>query len=224
MTITITIDFECPRWLRRSFALAGAPLIVLGATTLVFADVTVPNTFQEGQVVSADQMNQNFKAVATPVGAVIAYFGTIATAGSPPDGWLLADGTEIDSQARPELAALVSHLRAMGPSYQGASPTKAFKPDLRGVFLRGQDRGAGVNPDKGADEIGRWQADAFQSHYHMLQGVAAEYYPGADDVLGGPYATRVSSYKITQTQAPADGNVAGETRPKNITVVYLIKY
>ena len=59
------IDLEMPRWAKRALVVGGAfAAVLVGATALVHADtVSVPNTFQDGETLSADKMNANFNAL-----------------------------------------------------------------------------------------------------------------------------------------------------------------
>ncbi len=96
-----------------------------------------------------------------PPGMISSFFGA-----SAPTGWLIADGSTIDKSTHPEYGGLVDHLRALGGDYTASDENQANLPDLRGVFLRGQDKSAGLNPNKGDDAIGRYQADNHKSHDH----------------------------------------------------------
>ncbi len=168
-----------------------------------------------------------------PVGAILPYYGT-----TPPAGWLVADGSALDKVASPQLAALVDHLNALA----GTTGTTATLPDLRGVFLRGQDRGAGLNPDAGEDSIGMFQESEISSHSHtgstgssgnhrhVMDGLrvdalnppAAGYYGFAVVNSGGGINTL---YAGEHTHSITTNTTGGnETRPKNITVLHIIKY
>src|SRR6185437_3498433 len=59
-----------------------------------------------------------------------------------PSGWLLCDGTAI---SRTDYASLFS---VVGISHGGGNGTTTFNlPDYRGLFIRGEDHGAGRDPD-----------------------------------------------------------------------------
>jgi microcystin-dependent protein len=144
-----------------------------------------------------------------------------------PTGWLLCDGSAI---SRASYAALFTATGTVHGSGDGASTFNL--PDYRGRFLRGVDNGAGrdtdsrspAQPGGNASGVGTVQEDALQLHTHNLAGAAAAYYPGADDALGGAYATRVSGSQVTATLGPIGANSSTETRPKNAYVNYIIKY
>ena len=59
------IDLEMPRWAKRALVVGGAfAAVLVGATALVRADtVSAPNTFTDGETLSADKMNANFNAL-----------------------------------------------------------------------------------------------------------------------------------------------------------------
>lgn len=65
MHIKIDIDFELPRWAKRTLVFVGVPAtILLGVSALLRADpVSVPNTFADGETLSASKMNANFAAL-----------------------------------------------------------------------------------------------------------------------------------------------------------------
>jgi hypothetical protein len=111
-----------------------------------------------------------------------------------PAGWLACDGQS--TAAYPALAALVG----------------ANVPDLRGYFVRG----TGTNSDgtvSGA--FGAKQTDEFKSHNHNISvlGIVGGTNPGVTD--SGQNSTQ--SYTTTTTGST-------ETRPRNIALLYCIKY
>jgi len=54
----VTVDFEIPRRTKRIALMVGVPALVIGGSAIAVA--SVPNTFKDGDVLSADKMNQNF--------------------------------------------------------------------------------------------------------------------------------------------------------------------
>lgn len=150
-----------------------------------------------------------------PTGMIAPFFGEDA-----PYGWLVADGSTIDSATDPELADLVAHLRDLGAEFQGTETTQAILPDLRGVFLRGQDLGAGVNPEAGADTIGLFQDDEVGPHTHSTEAwVPASSGPSHQTLTAGSSPDTELWGGITVLE-----NDGTETRPKNVTVLHIIKY
>lgn len=159
-----------------------------------------------------------------PVGSIIAYAGTTA-----PDGWLLCDGSSTSGHA--ELIALVG----------------ATTPDLRGMFVRGLDtRTSGyVDPYYAenintARAIGNTQTDSFQGHYHSSSAsssmnsypnlVQSAYFTsnlqqslGLRVIDGNPITTIVNVLNPS-TGTHGAPRVSTETRPRNISLNYIIKF
>lgn len=236
-----SIQLDIPARAKRVFIRFGIPaLLFIGMIGVVRADaVTIPNTFSNGDTLSASQMNANFVALAdavekvVPVGAILAYYGDAA-----PAGWLIANGTTIDKSANVKHSELVDHLRTLNTA-QGQSnivdPNQAVLPDLRGRFLRGQDRGAALNPDCGEDLIGGGQgwATALPStpfytntntHNHSIgyseNGLFGGYHELGEISSSAGYKATTSDSHNHVVESGGDS----ETRPVNVTVLYIIKY
>ena len=154
----------------------------------------------------------------------MAYMGSNA-----PSGWLLCDGAAVSRTQYVQLFAVIGVASGSG---DGASTFNL--PDLRGMFLRGLDGAAGVEPDKATrtaakpggnagNALGSLQPDQFKSHNHvngsfnrLLQvsngtnttTPSTDVSPSEPDILN------------TSPIAAAGGN---ESRPKNIYVNYIIK-
>jgi len=105
MQITINIDPNLPRWLKRVAMYAGVPafLVVAGA---VYADVSVPNQFKGTDQLSATKMNDNFKALADAMNATAVKIAAHDTS--------IADLKKIDVQANINAAALAAECRTSG--------------------------------------------------------------------------------------------------------------
>ena len=102
-----------------------------------------------------------------PTGAVLAFAGSGA---APPGGWLLCDGSSLAQVDYPDLFAVIG-------TQHGGDATSFDLPDYRGRFLRGQDAGAGRDPDSASrssmstggatgDDVGSVQGHALQEHGH----------------------------------------------------------
>lgn len=141
-------------------------------------------------------------------------------------GWMLCNGRWLSPDAFPELFAVLGTL--YGSRDNGGSPQFRI-PDYRGVFLRGFDAGAGLDPDADsrvspigtdtANAVGSFQCDALQTHTHRYEtgnpaGVAQQ----------GQAASITSTTK--ETTAPVDPARVSqrETRPKNVAVNYIIRF
>ena len=133
-----------------------------------------------------------------------------------PTGWLACDGSSILVANYPALHSII------GYTYGGAT-TNFSLPDYRGYFLRGQDDGSGNDPDAGTrtdrgdgtggDNVGSKQLDAYKAHTHG--GVPAK--AGANTGAAG-------SAILPSTAGNTNSAGGNETRPKNINVLYCIKY
>lgn len=171
-----------------------------------------------------------------PTGAIIHFaFDT------PPDGWLECDGSTV---SRTTFIALFT---ATGTRFGIGDGSTTFEiPDIRGEFIRGFDNGAGSDPDAGSrtdsgdgttgDNVGTKQSNQTQSHKH-----------GTPFNLGGSnlawnssptYGTSASSF-TRNTQVSIAGSsgsnnamltnsvletLTEETRPRNVYMMYCIKF
>ena len=129
---------------------------------------------------------------------------------SAPAGWLAANGTAVSRSTYAALFAAISTTYGAG----NGSTTFAL-PDLRGYFVRG----SGTNSDGTASgAFGAKQTDEFKSHQHTS---------GYHIVTTGGYGqTNTGSTFATSTGTGTNTNATGgtETRPKNIAMLYCIKF
>ncbi|POF31773.1 phage tail protein [Roseibium marinum] len=140
-------------------------------------------------------------------------------------GWMLCDGRYLNAAAYPELHAVLGEL--YGKQNSGAD-LEFRLPDYRGLFLRGADAGAGMDPDAGhrldptgnnvANVVGSLQCDALQDHTHSYDITQ----PAAISQQGSAAGTSISSKPTGSPDSPA--RTAPETRPKNVAVNYIIKF
>ena len=175
-----------------------------------------------------------------PSGAVLYFAGRTA-----PAGWLKANGAAV---SRTAYAALFA---AIGTTYGAGDGRSTFNlPDLRGEFLRGWDDGRGVDTGRA---LGSAQAHALQSHQHGLAMAADaagddlwfEQVPkSAFEIPRGKQAVAIRStrnlidtttdvpgysaaYNIpnmaTQPNLTQSDYVSGETRPRNVALLAIIK-
>lgn len=140
-------------------------------------------------------------------------------------GWMLCDGRYLLAGEYPELFAVLGTL--YGSSGSGSS--QSFRiPDYRGLFLRGFDAGAGMDPNAAqrtaptggstANVAGSLQCDALQTHTHHYDLVQ----PSGISQQGQAAGTSTTSQATTAPDSPA--LVAPETRPRNVAVNYIIKF
>jgi microcystin-dependent protein len=190
------------------------------APTVVVADNEVTTAkIADGNVTLAKLVTAVQQAL-LPAGAVQAF-----AMNSAPSGWLAADGTAV---SRSTYAALFS---AIGTTYGAGDGSTTFAlPDLRGYFVRG----SGTNSDStAAGTFGTRQADELKAHTH---GVTDPGHTHGTD----PYATNQAGSQIGYTSPLTSrfGDDTGssttgisiqstggtETRPKNIAMLYCIKF
>lgn len=138
-----------------------------------------------------------------PVGTVLCYAGN-----APPDGYLECNGASI---SRLKYRALFHEI---GTTYGSNSSTTFKLPDLRGEFVRGWDHGRGV--DAGRD-LGSFQEDAFKSHNHKHNA-----YSTSGGSIGRPKREALTDSNPIQYNTSSEGDT--ETRPRNIALMYIIKY
>lgn len=149
-----------------------------------------------------------------PPGAIMAFARS-----TPPDGWLECNGQAV---SRTTYAALFA---AIGTTFGAGDGSTTFNlPDLRGEFIRGWDHGRGVDSGR---SFGTRQDDAFQGHRHRFsyQNSTA----GGGLGLAGESVSVAGSSNNVVYEAVSDGingtpRIASETRPRNIALMYCIKY
>ena len=175
-----------------------------------------------------------------PSGTVLYFAGQTA-----PAGWLKANGAAV---SRTAYAALFA---AIGTTYGAGDFLNTFNlPDLRGEFIRGWDDGRGVDTPR---SIGSAQAHALQSHQHGLAMAADgagddlwfEQVPkSAFEIPKGKTAVairdtrnlidtttdvpgRSAAFNVpnmaTQPNLTQPEYVSGETRPRNVALLAIIK-
>ena len=163
----------------------------------------------------------------------------------PPWG-LIANGAEVAKADYPELYAEI------GDAFGTASSNTMFKlPDARGHFLRFMDLGAGNDPDadsrtrpdgESGDNAGSFQDDAAQGHKHSDSGHTHSSSRGNrghggdatnGNVLSSTGASLSGTWRIYTSHAnlrnPVEyrngvPRIANETRPKNFSLMPIIKY
>jgi microcystin-dependent protein len=173
-----------------------------------------------------------------PVGTIVPYGGATAT-----DGWLLCDGGVVSRTTYADLFAVI------GTAFGEGDGTTTFNlPDLRGMFLRGRDAGAGRDPDTGGreemayggntgDTVGSVQADAMQQltgeMYNTYATTARSGITGVftgSTMTGGSNATSPSysgshskAYMKFDSANSPNARTSTETRPINAYVNFIIK-
>jgi microcystin-dependent protein len=140
-------------------------------------------------------------------------------------GWMLCDGRFLLASAYPQLFAVLGTLYGQ----DGSGTSLSFRiPDYRGLFMRGFDAGAGMDPDAAErsspegdhteNVVGSLQCDALQTHAHHYDLVQ----PSGISQEGQAAGTTTTSRATSAPDSPA--RVASETRPRNVAVNYIIKF
>ena len=106
---------------------------------------------------------------------------------------------------------------AIGTTFGSGNGRSSFNlPDLRGIFVRGwSDNGV---LDEGRP-FGSEQADEVKSHTHLQIARAPHGEKGSGALVGGKGTTHGNDNQ--DHTAPTGGT---ETRPRNIALLYCIKY
>ncbi|QXZ10965.1 tail fiber protein [Comamonas sp. Y33R10-2] len=147
-------------------------------------------------------------------------------AGVIPSGWLECNGAAISRATYGTLFA------SIGTNYGAGDGATTFNlPDLRGEFLRGADRGRGVDAGRA---IGSAQGDAIRNISGALAGeYAATFAAGGSGALApaGSYGYTVAGPTSAQARgfgvsldASRQVPTAAENRPRNVAVLTIIKY
>lgn len=136
-----------------------------------------------------------------PLGAITAYYGT-----TPPNGYLLCDGSSFDSTVYPALYTLLEDNHT---------------PDLRECTLKG----IGENPNAtdhvkaGGLTLGEFQDDRLQEHTHNV-GAAAT---GGSSKFGLPSKNATTLAYEEPTGGTQTGRSGATTEVKSVGVNYIIK-
>jgi microcystin-dependent protein len=190
-------------------------------------------------------MNVLYAGNGFPSGSVIPY----ASATIPP-GWLLCNGQALSSASYPILYNALGTTYGNGQTGINGGAGKNFNvPDLRGEFIRGQDNGRGIDPGRtlGTAQVfstklpniaftGPTSADG--EHNHIISTTFLDAASGSNPIthLHGNSTVFASGPGISQPQSQMsisegdhthtftidDGGEA-ETRPRNISMNYIIK-
>ena len=140
---------------------------------------------------------------------------------SVPSGYLECKGAAISRTDFSALFAIISD--DFGP---GNGSSTFNLPDLRGEFIRGWDHGAGNDPDVASrtdrgdgvtdDRIGTKQSDEIKSHNHAhhLQSIRCLNNSG----------TGIFSIAQDTTAGTTQSTGGNETRPRNVYMMYIIKF
>lgn len=148
-----------------------------------------------------------------PVGMVIYWPGD-----SAPEGYLELNGQEVSKTTYPSLYDLWD-------DYFGvpASDDNFKLPNCRGLFIRAQDEGAGVDgyssSRTGGDVIGSTQGDSTKSHGHgSITGITS----GMGNAYGGGVSA-ISCWSIQNENSSNSPTRTVDGHPKNINLMAIVK-
>ncbi|MFW5799439.1 MAG: phage tail protein [Spirochaetota bacterium] len=175
----------------------------------------------KGSPLTHEELDANFN-IACPVGDIHSF-----AMPDPPDGWLVCDGSELSRELYSNLFSKIGEIYGAG---DGVSTFNI--PDLRGEFIRGFDGGRGVDIDR---VMGSYQLDQMQrltgrlssrNNVLSVQGVytvssRSDY---QESVSTGRNGSNVYFDSSNSPNARVSETTDGETRPRNISLLYCIKY
>lgn len=209
-------------------AVTSTKIAVAAITESKIASNAVNNNALQNNSVSLNKLQSGVINYLVPSGAVMSFARSTA-----PTGWLKCNGTLQSTSSYPDLFA------AIGYTFGGSAGLFRL-PDLRGVFVRGWDDSRGQDPDRA---FGSFQEDAFESHRHSgtTTGGGHEHIYntgyntwigniGSDGRFGGGtpddtafrYNTRGGGVHTHTFNTDFTGST--ETRPKNVALLYCIKF
>lgn len=130
---------------------------------------------------------------------------------SVPTNFLKCNGAGLDTTTYKKLFDVI------GYTFGGSGSTFNL-PDLRGLFPRVLDEGKGYDVGRA---IGSYQADGYAQHTHTYNDAIGNHYMTAEMPYGSDSSLPGSDASVATINCNADGT---ETRPKNYSVIYCIKY
>lgn len=204
----------------------GTVTIPAGASISGFAPLASPvfTGTPSGPTASAGTNTTQFATCAfvataasasVPAGTIITFAGSTA-----PAGWLKANGVIVPNgfgTVQGVTANFAALYAVLSTTYGSAGQL----PDLRGEFIRGWDDGRGVDASR---TIGSAQSDLIKRHTHNT--IAADNGGTNDNTTaqssnGG---TNQSGFDTRDTGSDGASALGTETRPRNIALLYCIKY
>jgi len=124
-----------------------------------------------------------------------------------PNGYLKCNGSTISRTTYSSLFAVLGTVYGVGDG-----STTFNLPDLRGEFIRGWADNRSVDTGR---VIGSTQVDDFKSHNHKQYSIA----------INISTSTGAGHYSSTTSNSANTSSTGGsETRPRNVAMMYVIKY
>lgn len=146
-----------------------------------------------------------------PFGSIAGEVRTFAVS-TAPAGWLKCNGAAVSRTSYARLFAL------LGTTYGAGDGSTTFNlPDLRGEFVRGFDDGRGVDTGRA---LGSFQAESVGAHNHLMgrQSRPSRGTPDAPDDLS------LNDANVGHPLTYTSNNSGTENRPRNVALLYCIKY
>jgi microcystin-dependent protein len=176
---------------------------------LVFTNSTIANG--DTALAALGKLQGQLNAVnSVPTGAV-----SMFAMNTPPTGWVKANGALVSRTTYATLFAAIGTVYGVGDG-----STTFGLPDLRGEFLRGWDDGRGIDA---ARALGSAQAADIAPHTHGSGwNTSATELSGYGLPAVAAFQNRVAINNLPGTATAA--NTGSETRPRNVALMYCIKY
>lgn len=176
-------------------------------------------------------------------GTVIAFAGA-----AEPDGWLICNGQALSSATYPELYAALGTTFGNGSSGINGGGGKNFNvPDLRGEFVRGLDDSRNLDPGRTIGTVqdagtkhpvnpftGTTSSDGAHSHPVPIRVSTDPMHIHVSTESAAPGWNQTTGIYTVNTSPVSEGEhihlvvvVSGgdaETRPRNVSMNYIIKY
>ena len=189
-------------------------------TDVTFADVnsSIANDSISGDKIHGGTISGSELDSSVSFPSFVGMIASFAMSGAPA-GWIVCNGAEYAIADYGDLyTAIGTTWGALTNGSGGAGSTHFRVPDLRGEFLRGWDNGRGVDSGRSFADS---QGDELKSHSHSITllessyGGYYEYYAQSKRLGDNPRVFRTSY---------TNGFGGSETRPRNIAILYCIKY
>ena len=156
----------------------------------------------------------------SPTGSVVAMASRVV-----PEGYLECNGNTVSRTQYSKLFSII------GTTFGAGDGVSTFNlPDLRGEFIRGFDSGRGFDPSR---NFGSHQEDAIRNIVGSINGYAIssnEVFEGTGAIRTKPfsghgnYTSNSGIHGSWDFDASRIVPTANENRPKNIALLYVIKY
>ena len=193
---------------------------VSGATSGNFAQLD-----SDGDLVDSGENETTIINISSPTGAITAF-----AADSAPTGWLECDGSAVSRTTYANLFSVIGTTFGVGDA-----STTFNLPDLRGEFIRGWDDGRGADSGRsfGSDQLDQMQritgsigeilADTPVSASGAIDfvGKNSPNFDGANESSGTNGTFSFDSANSPNARTSSTTN--GETRPRNVALLYIIK-